>query len=41
MGQHVGKSGRDITYASLAQVVEEFAVPSVTQEENKWMGKAK
>ena len=39
--QHVGKNGRDITCASLAQFVEEFAVPSVTQEENKWMGKAK
>lgn len=40
-GQQVGKSERDITCASLAQFVEEFAVPSVTQEENKWMGKAK
>lgn len=40
-GQHIGKNGRDIPCASLAQFVEEFAVPSVTQEENKWMGKAK
>ena len=36
-GQQVGKSERDITCASLAQFVEEFAVPSVTQEEiNGW-----
>lgn len=37
MGQHVGKSGRDITYASLAQVAEELLLPQLLKKKiNGW-----